>query len=213
MTVKRKSAISSLVLRQCNSLIIVLCSTVCLMAPAAHGQGLPADNFALTKSTLGWGSGTTATDAVPRLELSMAEHSNFASWITPPDESRPPSATTPGLLISTIDRKAHSVSARSNPVSAQSASLTNSESFDLYKSIIDNQKNPRPGFLSWTDLKSIALNPTDHNVTPSSPSLGADTPASEDEPGLQFKPLTQVHLGDYGVPIFLHVTDARECCR
>lgn len=213
MTVTPKSAISSLMLRKYIRPIIVLCSTVCLMSSVVHAQGLTADNFTLTKPTTGWAPGATAVDSTPRLQLSMAEHSSFSPLVTPPHESRQSSTTPSGLLISMIDREAYSATTRSKSVSAQSANLDSSVSFDLYKAIVRDQKNSRPGYLSLTDLRAIVLNPSDRNLFSWSASFGAEEPTSGEQPGPQFKPLAQIHLGDYGLPILLHVTNAQECCR
>jgi hypothetical protein len=210
MTVKPKNSTSSYVLRQYICPIVVLCSSVCLTT-VARAQSLPTDNFALTKSTTGWASGTTAPNPAPRLELSMAESSSFGSWVTPPDESRRPS-NAPGLLISMIDRKAPSAGTHSEKVSVAAKTKSSSE-FDLYKAIVAEQRNSQPGFLSSADLKGMAINPTDRSLFSSNASLEVGATTSEDQAEPHVKPLAQVHIGDYGLPVFLHVTDAQECCR
>lgn len=212
MTLTSQSAVNALTLRRYIFPVIILCSTVCLATSAARAQGLSAARFDLTKSAVGRTPGMMGADIDPRLELSMAEPSKLAFRIGAQEDSGG-SANPSGLLISMIDDKATMPAKRSESVSARSAGVAGSGSFDLYKSIVDDQKSSRFGFLSWMDFRTIVLNPTDRDLFRASTSFGADAPASEDRSTPEFKPLAEVHVGDYRLPIFLRTTDAQDCCR
>jgi len=213
MIVTRKAAITSSVLRRCVLPVIVLCSTVWLATAAAQAQALPADDASLTKPTVGPDSAGTKLATVPHLELSMAEQPGFRSFVTPTGEAYRSSQAAPGLLISMIDHQAPDATRRPEAVAKPSADVAPSDSFDLYKAMVHDLKTSRYGFLSWTDLKSFVPNPTDRSLFHSSASLEADARTTDDQPEMQFRPLAEIPLGDYTLPIFLHVTDAQNCCR
>lgn len=213
MIATRKTVITSSVLRGCVLPIILLCSTLELTTAAAQAQAVPTDDASLTKPNVGRASAGTELVTVPHLELSMVEHPGFGSFAPLPDEAYRSSQATPGLLISMIDHQASDANRRSEAAAQPSADIDRSESFDLYKAMVHDLKTSRYGFLSWTDLKSFARNPADRNLFLSSASLEADARMTDDQPEVQFRPFAQIRLGDYTLPIFLHVTDDQNCCR
>ena len=150
------------------------------------------------------------------------------------------SRAEPSLLIGMIDHEASTATGRSGTVAVHFIDNNDYESVDFYRAMdralraivlkrapwLDSsdrlaaffKRVPRYGFLSWTDLRSFARTPTyqvdgDHTVLHSGTLLEADARMSVDQAKTQFRPLAEIHVGSYYLPIVLSVPDSQNCCR
>jgi len=146
----------------------------------------------------------------------------------------------PSLLIGMIDHEASTATRRSGTVAAHSTDDNGHESVDFDTAMdralraivlkrtpsLDSsdslagffKRMPRYGFLSWTDLRSFARTPTyqvdgDHTVLHSGTLPEADARMSVDQAKTQFRPLAEIRMGSYNLPIVLSVPNSQNCCR
>ena len=185
----------------------LLILTICMVQGVFASASFAADPFAL--------SNLADSRLNPRPEESFA--------LSSPRQNPP--QTEPSLLIGMIDdrpvsERAHYATASDSSAVANFNTTTvpslSPSAFEDYN-LATFRKTPRYGFLSWNDLQSFGRT-SDYDASNSSKALHPATAFEEDistpsEPQTHFKPLAEIPIGDYRLPVYLGVRDAEHCCQ
>jgi hypothetical protein len=183
----------------------ILILTVCLAQSLLAGRSYAADPFAPSN--------------LPDSRAGLKSEESFA--LSSPGQN-PPQAE-PTLLIGMIDDRTVGERHYSKPDNSGAAdadgATANSSSPNAFEdyNLATFRKTPRYGFFSWNDVESFART-SDYDAKNSSTALRAEAVSEEDintpsQPQTHFKPLAEIPIGNYRLPVYLGVRDAEHCCQ